>query len=1025
MGKKGEVKAPAAKAPPAGKAPAAKAPTSGGAKKSNLAEPAKVPVETTGKKNNKNAGSGGANATGDSSLTKKQQKQAKPKKQQLGFDDVYAGLGSDLEDDACCSQSDSQGSDEATRVIDEVERKNSKKPYMGTKKALDEATRAIDEIYRQEREREEDAGGIMVSDSVSGAGPGANNKKSVSKESSTTPVLAAPTGISNNKLRSTGKKNDTIDVVKQLEDAIREHNELKEKQTRSKLSNKEERLIKKLELRIRNLEEEVEKFVDLEAGGDGDENWERPLMEKYREKIGCFHFQLDDQKLLNLNVGGGAGAAQGDHQHDQNDQSSSSATGTNQNLSADLIVDAFSISIKGRKLFDDAQLKIVHNRRYGFLGPNGRGKTTLLYHLAAGKFPLPRTWNCILVEQEVEASDKHTVVEEVLRGDQELMAWQREERELIGKLEAMASGEQEGEGVLAGEQQEQVDTDSVEAIVLRLDELSSLLLEKRNAEADVRRILAGLGFTEQGMDMKTSAFSGGWRMRMSLAKALFLRPKLLLLDEPTNHLDLEATLWLEEYLKSYPFTILAISHDADFLDAFTTDIVALTEDAGLMYSKGGYGEYKRQQAQALKEKLKEWRKGGKQKAQRPQPEYVVEFDFPKLGKDDNSGRDGHSKDDWKKKAALSMVGIGVKDVSFGYPERERKEVEQQEEQFLSGSSQSASQSASQSIPHLLFDGLHFRFDTDSRVALVGPNGCGKTTLLSLLRKKLEPVPNPGDGICGIIEHSKDLRLGFFSQHFEELLPLKGGGGQGAGQAGQQGAGPQHSSPGPSACEFLMKKFSLSENSARASLGKFGLPSAQHLIPMHDLSGGQKARVCFAMICLGKPNMLMFDEPTNHLDIESVDALIDALAEYDGGVIMVSHDARLVQAITDGRGEKEGVVYLVDGGSAKGRTDNDESGGVSHLHRKTGGTGNPKINSGNTDSHFSSSSGLTEISFGNYVRMVLNDVELKAEAMREKLELKQKLDEEKRKKVMAQAKTKKGGGGGKSKAAAVAGENNRV
>lgn len=639
------------------------------------------------------------------------------------------------------------------------------------------------------------------------------------------------------------------------------------------MSNKDKRTLEKLDRRVADLEEERKR--ETATGGTKPKD-ERLAFERYADKIKPFHFQLDDM--------------------------SSSPDST------DLIVNSFSLSIKGKKLFESASLKIVAKQRYGFLGPNGRGKSTLLLHLAAGCFPLPNTWDCVLVEQEVDASDEITVVDEVLRADKDLKLWTAEEEGLVQKLEKDASE--------ASSSGDRFSIEEVTVMVERLQELGELLSEKQNAEAEVRRILAGLGFSDKGMDTPTSHFSGGWRMRISLAKSLFMKPKLLLLDEPTNHLDLEATLWLEDYLSAYPHTLIAVSHDADFLDAVCTDTMALeeTDEGGkLTYCKGAYSNYKHMADERRKKQLKEFQKSGKQKALKPPPEYVVTFKFEKIGADERR-----------------LQGIGVQSVSFRYPPREA---------WSNGNgganpiSASASPQAKKSPScQMLFSEVNMRFDTDSRVALVGPNGCGKSTLLRLLLKKLEPVE-------GEVEQSKGLRIGFFSQHFEELLPL---------DRLMPGGKPFTST------DFLMNEFDLNEEKARAQLGRFGLPSKAHHISLESLSGGQKARVCFAKICLSKPHMLVFDEPTNHLDIESVEALVEAIAEYDGGIILVSHDARLVQALGQ-------TVFLVGDG------------------------------------------GLQEVQYEKYVRKVLTDVAERAERAKERAMAKARERKEKRDSVLKKAK----------------------
>eukprot|EP00434_Breviolum_minutum_P031729 symbB.v1.2.028060.t2/scaffold2934.1/size84817/2 len=486
----------------------------------------------------------------------------------------------------------------------------------------------------------------------------------------------------------------------------------------------------------------------------------------------------------------------------------------------DLHLDRFSISAGGQRLFDDASLRLAKGRRYGLLGPNGMGKTTLLKHLAARKLPLPEQWSITLVQQEADATEVH-VVDEVLASDRRRRSLLQREAELLSKLEA-----DDGEGD-ASELQK-----LCEELTSVAQDLEALGAEAAEALARVRKILCGLGFSSSMMDGPVNVLSGGWRMRVSLAKALFLEPDLLLLDEPTNHLDLDAVLWLDEYLSEYSKTLLVVSHDADFLDSVCTDVVHLEEKKLIQY-KGGYTEFRKAHTARVREREKEVKKqqedkkAGKKVHQDEVVEkikdYVVKFRFLPPRGDDRGG-------------------ISVHDVDFSYTGR-------------NGCYRNEATVAA------------------TRLAVLGPNGAGKSTLLNLLAKIEQPCK-------GDIVHSRGLTVCRYSQHFDEIAPaLK-----------------------LSAVEFLtspdLRRFGAGTESpelAHKCLGQFGLPSHAHKRPMDQLSGGQKARVCFASITCRKPEILILDEPTNHLDIESVEALIDALKRFQGGLVLVSHDARLIQA----------------------------------------------------------------------------------------------------------------------------------
>jgi len=365
----------------------------------------------------------------------------------------------------------------------------------------------------------------------------------------------------------------------------------------------------------------------------------------------------------------------------------------------------------------------------------------------------------------------------------------------------------------------------------------------------------------------TKLFSGGWRMRIALARALFRQPSLLLLDEPTNHLDLHAVIWLEEYLKRWKKTLVIVSHDRDFLNNVCTNIVHLDQKKLVMY-KGDFDTFvktlsnkRRAQDNAYQQQqkeLKDYKKlmsgdqnaGGKakkgaskqltsqQKKQKERhienikenlvekvKEYKVTFEFP--------DPDRH----------LDHPVIQVDDVTFKYSDR------------------------GDIVGKTIFKSINFGINMESRLSLVGPNGAGKSTLLGLLFGKLEPT-------AGVVTINKHLKIAYFAQHFADHLQFD-----------------------VSPVQYLQKTFpEIDYQTIRKYLGKFGLPGRLHVNPIQTLSGGQKNRVLYAKLSLMQPDILYLDEPTNHLDMESIEALSDALTAFKGGVIVVSHDARLIDAI---------------------------------------------------------------------------------------------------------------------------------
>ncbi|KAH7693851.1 ATP-binding cassette [Aphelenchoides avenae] len=358
-------------------------------------------------------------------------------------------------------------------------------------------------------------------------------------------------------------------------------------------------------------------------------------------------------------------------------------------------------------------------------------------------------------------------------------------------------------------------------------------------------------------------FSGGWRMRISLARALFLEPTLLLLDEPTNHLDLNAVIWLDNYLQGWKKTLLIVSHDQSFLDNVCTDIIHLHERK-LDYYKGNYTSFRKMYDQKTKEyarafenqqkqlaALKKGGKSGKQATEELKTRMQVKQNKQTKGKKGSSTmgdeddapppellqriKEYSVKFVFPEPSKLPPPVLGLHNVTFGYGDKP------------------------------LFKDVDFGVDMDSRIAIVGPNGVGKSTLLKLLYGKIEPQQ-------GEVRKHRLLKIGWFDQHSNEALN---------GEL--------------SPVEYLMRKFQIDQQVARKNLGMTGLPGFSHTVKIKDLSGGQKSRVALAELSLGAPDILILDEPTNNLDIESIHALAEAIEDYAGGVLMVTHDERLIRA----------------------------------------------------------------------------------------------------------------------------------